>query len=159
MSRMRDFQIDAAAQADHEILTRIAIESKRHWKYPEEWIFGWLEDLTISPKYIEKNYVFKLSEKANGTIIGFCALEWREDTEELEVAHLWLKSRFIGKGLGKQLLEYGLKSMEQLPVRTVRVTSDPNALGFYKKFGFKENGFVESTPKGRLLPTLVFYLS
>ena len=156
---MNDFRIEVAETADHLQLSAIAIESKRHWKYPEEWIGGWKEELTIPPDYIKNNFVFKLTDESNHEVVGFCALEWNEEQKELEVAHLWLRPQSMGKNLGNHLLKTSLARVADLPARRVIVTADPNASGFYEKFGFRRTGYTKSTPAGRLLPNLVLEIA
>ena len=156
---MNGYLIKVADPSDHNQLTEIAIESKRYWKYPEDWIQGWIGELTIRSDYIDANFVFKLISKVDKAICGFCALKWDPGKAELEVDHLWLKSAFIGKNLGKFLLQTSLENVEDLPIKRITVTADPNALGFYEKFGFVQVGYTKSTPRNRLLPNLVFDLS
>ena len=51
-------QIVQARPRDAEALTRIAINSKRHWCYPESWIKIWVKVLTITPEFIQENETY-----------------------------------------------------------------------------------------------------
>ena len=156
---MKGFSLKVAIPQDHKMLTELAIESKRYWNYPEEWIRGWMPELTITPGYIQTHHVYKLTKDPGDHIIGFCALEWEPEKLELEIAHLWLKPAYIGKDLGRFLLDSSLNKVKALPVKSVKVISDPNAIGFYQKYGFLITEQVESTPPGRTLPCLVLEMT
>jgi N-acetylglutamate synthase-like GNAT family acetyltransferase len=151
---MNSFVVDPADPSDHQRLSEIALESKRHWGYPEKWITEWKDELTISTEYILTNKVFKLIDSSNNLVCGFCALVLDLEKEEVEVEHLWLLSSYIGQDLGKYLLQSCLDNISDNRIKRARVTSDPNALVFYRKFGFVEVGYTESSPIGRVLPNL-----
>jgi len=157
----KDYYIELAGPSDHEQLSEIAIESKRYWEYPEEWIRGWLEELTIQASYLQSQHthVYKLTRRSDNLICGFCALEWDSLTEEIEIAHLWIKPEFIGMNLGKLLLKISLDRVAYLGAKKITTIADPNATGFYEKFGFKTISHIESTPAGRLLPKMVLEMS
>lgn len=150
---MEGYKIIPADPQDNRILTDIALASKRYWGYPEDWIELWLPDLTITEEYILRHDVFKLVE--NGKICGFCSLEWDDEMKSLEVAHLWLLPAYIGKKLGRYLLQSSLDKVSKYPARSISVIADPNASEFYEKFGFSKVGNVESKPAGRYLPKMV----
>jgi len=149
-----NYEIKLAEQQDHAELTRIAFASKRYWGYPEEWIVGWTDDLTISPSYISDNYIFKIIELISKRICGFCAIEHHRYEMELEVAHLWIDPPHIGKSLGTNVFEFAIGNLDSLPFKKIVVIADPNAQGFYEKLGFINTGEVESTPSDRLLPVM-----
>jgi len=151
---MNSFVINPADPSDHQQLSEIALGSKRHWGYPEEWINEWKDELTIPTEYILANKVYKLVDTSDNSICGFCALVLDLEKEEVEVEHLWLLSAYIGQDLGKFLLQSCLDNISDYNIKRARVTSDPNALGFYRKFGFVEIGYTESSPIGRVLPNL-----
>ena len=57
-------------------------------------------------------------------------------------------------GIGRRLLEHGLRYCRAAGVRHVRVVSDPNAEGFYVGMGAVRRGWVDSSPAPRRLPLL-----
>lgn len=134
---------------DIEVLNLISLTSKRHWKYPEEWISVWKEDLTLDENDLLESSIIVL--EIRNVVKGFCAL--KEHSDHYEVLHLWLLPELIGKGLGKALLN---NSLEQVVLKEwpILVEADPNAEEFYKKQGFKTYGKKESFPKGRYLPLM-----
>ena len=142
-------RLERASQKDALLLSNIARHAKAHWGYPVAWLQCWKNDLTISPQQLEENftYVLLVDEK----IIGFCLIS--DERDFFEVDHCWITPEHIGKGYGFKLLSYAL-SHPGFQGKTFRVLSDPNARGFYEKFGFKFIRAIESQPKGRFLPLM-----
>ena len=135
---------------DIEILNKISIESKMYWKYPQEWIEKWKEDLELSVKDFKDQNIFKVEDEA-GFILGFCSI--KEHKEEYEILHLWIKPKFIGKGFGKLLL---IESIQTVAInnKPIVVEADPHAEEFYSKLGFKTFTKKKSYPPGRFLPVM-----
>ncbi len=134
---------------DQSHLNQISIASKKHWGYPDDWIAQWLEDLFISSETLIQNTV--QIAQVDERIIGFCCV--LEEEEYLAIAHLWILPEFIGKGYGKDLLNYTLGFLSHKG-KPIEVVSDPNAEEFYKKQGFNTIGRIESFPPGRFLPLM-----
>ena len=146
--------IRRSSSEDAATLTKIALDAKRHWGYPEHWIEHWEADLTISSDFIRDNHVYVAEE--NGEIRGFYALCLDGDKAELE--HMWIAPTHIGIGIGKELFLDAMERAAKLSVGAVEISSDPNALGFYKRMGATQIGEVDSPIDGqdRKLPRLKF---
>ena len=141
------------ANADEaSVLTNIALDAKRYWGYPENWIKHWESDLTISSDFIHDNHVYVAEE--NGQIQGFYALIVTGNTAELD--HMWVTPAFIGTGIGKELFLDAMERAASLKVNAVEISSDPNAAGFYKRMGATEIGETDASFGGvtRKLPRL-----
>lgn len=132
-------------------MTSIAKSAKAIWNYPQEWLELWEDDLTITPDLIRQYPTYMIL--MNNEIGGFCMLKTRDSGVEIE--HFWIHSAFQHKGLGKELLSFIL-SLLKGQCASLGVLSDPNAKGFYEKFGFVETHQVAGIPKGRQLPYLLF---
>ena len=128
-------KIRKAQPEEATTLTRIALDAKRHWGYPEHWINHWESDLTISPEFIANNQVY-VAEQA-GDIQGFYALCINHAKAELE--HMWVAPAHIGTGIGKELFLDAMEKAATLDVREIEIHSDPNAEGFYEKNGCQES--------------------
>jgi N-acetylglutamate synthase-like GNAT family acetyltransferase len=130
-------------------LNQISLLSKKHWGYPDDWIRHWTDGLTLSIDDLNTLKVTVL--EMDSEPVGFCAIAEHADAYEIE--HLWLLPEFIGKGLGRKLLQYVLNQiiLKKLPVI---VEADPNAEVFYAKQGFQTFDRKESFPKGRFLPVM-----
>lgn len=81
-----------------------------------------------------------------GEVIGFIGVA------DQKVEMLFLDPTYIGKGVGKQLMEFAL---ENLNVTGVDVNEqNRNAVAFYEKFGFKTYDRTEKDPEGKDYPIL-----
>lgn len=141
------------AHADHaETLTRIAIESKRHWGYPETWIQIWIPQLTISPEYILENETWLAS--INEEPAGFFAL--REEKGSWWLDHLWVRPDAMGQGVGATLFRHAMRRARACGASTLWIESDPNAQGFYERMGARKAGEHAGDVDGipRVLPVM-----
>ena len=141
-----------ASPEDASTLTTIALDAKRYWGYPENWIRHWQSDLTITPSFIRDNHVYVYED--DGEIRGFYALCVSGDKADLE--HMWVRPVMIGTGIGKELFLDAMERAAQLKVNAVEISSDPNAAGFYKRMGATQIGEIDSPIDGqdRKLPRL-----
>ena len=137
---------------DASTLTTIALDAKRYWGYPENWIRHWQSDLTITPSFIRDNHVYVYED--GGEIRGFYALCVSGDKADLE--QMWVRPVMIGTGIGKELFLDAMERAAQLKVNAVEISSDPNAAGFYKRMGATQIGEIDSPIDGqdRKLPRL-----
>jgi GNAT superfamily N-acetyltransferase len=150
--------IRPAVPAEADVLTALALASKRHWGYPESWIECWRQDLTITPDEIERN-VMACAEDDSGRVLGFYSLQ--RDADSFRLRHLWLSPSAIGHGLGRKLFEHAMARARALGAVELVIKSDPNAEGFYRHMGARREGqfFSRSTGTRRVIPRLVFSVS
>ena len=144
--------IRPASATESTTLTQIALDAKRHWGYPENWIKHWESDLTISPEFIDANHVYVA--EGEGEIRGFYALCLNGKKAELE--HMWVRPSYIGTGVGKELFLDAMERAAKMNVSEVELSADPNAAGFYERMGAQKIGEVDSTIDGqeRKLPRM-----
>jgi GNAT superfamily N-acetyltransferase len=150
-----DFEIRAALPADAAELTRIAHAAKRHWGYSEDLIDAWKADLTVGPDRMGAHPVYCAVQGAR--IAGFYALSRENDVYELE--HMWVDPFAMGRRIGAALFRHAASVARSAGGTKLRIASDPNAEGFYRKMGARPIGEVPSTPPGRTLPLLVLDLA
>ena len=145
-------EIRRALSADAATLTRIAMASKRHWRYPERWIELWTEALTITPELVLQNEVFAAATAE--AVAGFYALSGRARPAVLE--HLWVHPDYIGTGVGRALFDHAMERAASLGAEVVEIESDPHAEGFYLRMGARRVGQRVSSVDGqpRILPLL-----
>ena len=144
--------IRPASADEAAVLTKIALDAKRYWGYPEHWIKHWQSDLTITSDYISNNHVYVAEE--NGEIQGFYALCVAGKKAELD--HMWVTPARMGTGVGKEMFLDAMERAAKLDVSAVEISSDPNAAGFYKRMGATQIGEVDAPIDGqdRKLPRL-----
>lgn len=135
---------------DADALTNIALASKAIWGYTEAQVESWRDDLTITYDRIQNWKFYKYLEGEQ--IVGFHGLSFSSETAVLEF--LFVSPKCIGNKIGHQLLEHALYVAREKEVQEVIVLSDPNAKGFYEKYGFKKFKEEESSIEGRFLPWL-----
>ena len=87
-----------------------------------------------------------IAERENGTPVAFMG------TENSRLEMLFLSPLERGKGLGKQLLRYG---MANYGIREVTVNEqNPQAVGFYEHMGFRTYKRTECDEEGNPYPLL-----
>jgi GNAT superfamily N-acetyltransferase len=145
-------KISPASIDDAPTLTRIALQAKSYWGYPEHWITHWKDDLTITPEFIRDNHVYVIEDE--GEVKGFYALCVVGNRAELE--HMWVTPASIGTGIGKTLFLDAMDRAASLEVGSVELSADPNAAGFYRRMGATQIGETESVIDGhtRKLPRM-----
>jgi ribosomal protein S18 acetylase RimI-like enzyme len=145
-----------ARPGDAELLTRIAIEAKRSWGYPEHWIELWRELLTIRPEQISEQEIHLAP--INGKVIGFYALQ--VDGHELSLEHLWVLPEGMRGGVGRMLFEHAVERAKAMRFSLLKIESDPNAEGFYQRMGARRVGARSTQIFGRRreLPLLVYQI-
>lgn len=92
-----------------------------------------------------------IAEKEFGEPVAFMGL----DSNRLEM--LFLSPEVRGKGLGKQLLQYGIETynIQELTVNE----QNPQAVGFYEHMGFQTYKRTEYDEEGNPYPLLYMRLS
>ena len=137
--------------SDAFILTEIALKSKSFWGYSNELIESWRNDLTVTSTMISNSYTFKFL--VDDCIVGFYLLN-RPKEKSVQLEMLFVLPEFIGRGIGKKLLQHSFETALKQNVNSMILLADPNAEPFYKSRGFYEIDRKESTIVGRFLPVL-----
>lgn len=95
-----------------------------------------------------ENLVIAIS--GNGLIIGFMGIE----NKKLEM--IFIIPEKIGQGIGKQLIKYAI---QEFFIHEVSVNEqNKNAIGFYKRMGFKIYKRTDYDKQGRAYPLLYMKL-
>jgi ribosomal protein S18 acetylase RimI-like enzyme len=150
-----NISIRQARSTEARVLSGIAMAAKKSWGYPDHWLDLWGDMLNITPDFIENNHVWVATTTGN-TIVGFVAISIADDIAEVE--HLWIQPQAMRQGIGNALFRHCLDHCTTHNLKMIRIESDPNARGFYEKFGAKPAGQVNSIPAPRVLPVLTIEL-
>ncbi len=150
-------RIRRAHPEDAERLTAIALASKRHWNYPDEWIEAWRDDLTFTAAFVSEHAVY-VAVDANGSAIACYALV--SEGEGFRLEHVWVDPPHIGRGLGRTLFDHAMGMTQAAGATHVLIDSDPNAEPFYLRMGARRMGTIRADVCGvrRELPRLRFDL-
>ena len=138
-------------ESDAQELTEIALKSKSFWGYSNELLESWRNDLTVTSKMISNCAIFKFL--IDDHIAGFYILNPPKE-KSIELEMLFVLPKFIGKGIGKQLLQHSFENALKLNVNSMTLLADPNAVPFYESRGFYKIDKKESTIPGRFLSVL-----
>lgn len=144
--------IRLAAPDEAEYLSMLAVRSKAHWGYSDEFINACRPELTYDAHQMESNrFEFMVAERLE-VVVGFYASKCiDESTFELEA--LFVDPEFIGEGVGRLLIEHAVDNAAIRGGESLIIQGDPNAERFYlaagaKRIGSKASGSIP----GRMLP-------
>jgi GNAT superfamily N-acetyltransferase len=124
-------QIERAKPDEAATLTEIAFAAKRHWGYPEQWIAGWTDLLTVKPRLISEQETY--AAYVDGGTVGFYSL--RGGAARICLDHLWVLPQAMRRGVGRALFLHAVGRATALGFETLEIESDPNAAGFYERIG------------------------
>jgi N-acetylglutamate synthase-like GNAT family acetyltransferase len=93
-------------------------------------------------EHIKNNFVFIAIEGDN--IIGVVIL----DADNATITSLYIKESYIGRGIGKKLMEYIEQKAKKLGVRELKLYPTKFAENFYKRIGYKIKGKFIGTLNG-----------
>jgi len=143
--------IEKANSNDSEALTAITKKSKAYWGYSDARIELWDDLLTITKKYIEAKLVYKIV--IDGTAVGYYSF-FPENEYTVRLDNLFILPEYIGKGIGKLLMDDFMMRIATTGVKKVILDADPNAELFYTKLGFVKIGELKTSIKDRFLPVM-----
>ncbi len=135
-------------------MSELAIRSKGHWGYSEEFLEACREELTYSPEqFTDPRFAFLVAEEGDA-ILGFCALE-RVSPASMEINALFVEPSHMRRGVGRLLLQRAKGFARSKGIDALLTQSDPGAKEFYIReggvvVGEKESGSIP----GRMLPLL-----
>lgn len=147
-----------ARPSQSERLTRLAVQSKRHWGYPDHWIEAWRGELTVTPESISRSETWVAVR--SDSLVGYYMLRQADDGLA-SLDHFWVLPSAIGQGVGSCMMAHVLERARSCGWTQITVVSDPNAEGFYLKHGAIRTGVERGTVCGqeRVLPVLSFPIS
>ena len=91
-------------------------------------------------------------------VVGFYALEWL-DPSRAEVDALFVDPPFIGRGIGRLLMEHAIGVARKADCNLLIIQSDPFAVPFYEAIGAERAGQRDSASiAGRALPMYHLHL-
>lgn len=147
---IRPARVDEAAA-----LTELAMRSKAHWGYDDEFMAACRDELTIRPEHIPRVDVAEV----DGQVIGMVRLEPETPgpsgrlSGELE--DLFVEPDAIGTGVGRALFRHVVRRAAAQGMARLCFDADPNAEPFYASMGAVRVGESPSgSIPGRMLPRL-----
>ncbi len=144
------------AQAyEAELLSDLAFASKAYWGYSDEFMANCRDDLQVPTESCDAGLVSVAVDA--GRLVGYYRLSGQSPDGKLD--DLFVDPTYIGKGVGRELIEAASVQSRKLGFTALEIHSDPNAENFYLHIGAKKIG---ETPSGsipsRMLPLLTLNL-
>jgi len=132
-------------------ITRKDIEDKINLQTLEE------ESERARKTIVENPSIKTFVAKDNDKVVGILVVIKGEEINR--IGQLYVLSEYQGKGIGTQLMEKGLEWLgNDKDIEFEVATYNTNAINFYKKFGFVENGIgdnpVGQLPSGKKIPEI-----
>lgn len=144
--------IRPATPDEATLLSGLAMRSKSHWGYSEEFLASCREELTVDPKQTLGGRYDCVVAEIDRTIVGFYALE-ALSTAIVELDALFVEPEYIGRGIGRALIQHAIRTTAARGAATLLIQGDPHATRFYEAAGGRETGKRESNSiPGRYLP-------
>jgi GNAT superfamily N-acetyltransferase len=140
-----------AVPGEAAALSRLALRSKAHWGYDEEFLAACRAELTLRPEQCDG--VHTVVAERDAVLLGFYRLAGEAPVAEL--ADLFVDPTAIGHGVGAALMADAVQRARAQGVSRLVIDADPNAEGFYAHMGARRVGTVPSgSVAGRELPRL-----
>ncbi|WP_326795751.1 GNAT family N-acetyltransferase [Streptomyces sp. NBC_01808] len=144
-------QIRAARPDEAGELSELALRSKGHWGYDEDFLARCRAELTLAPGDIERRRTSVAEHR--GRILGFVTVQG--DPPDGELGMLFVDPPAIGTGVGRRLFQHAVAVAEALGFTRLEIGSEPYAEPFYRAMGATRIGTIPSgTFPGRTLPRM-----
>jgi len=150
----RPLHIRPARRGEASTLGALCVRSKAHWGYDAEFMRLSWRSLQIEPAAIGEGRVFVAADQDDKPLgVVDCAFLG----EDVDLMHLFVEPGALGRGIGRVLFATAIDWTRAQGRRTLLIASDPNAVGFYRRLGAVDAGWIpsEAVP-GRMLPLLKY---
>jgi GNAT superfamily N-acetyltransferase len=147
-------RIRPAREGEAPALGALCVRSKAHWGYDAEFMRLSWRSLQIDPAAIAEGRVFAAVDARDEPlgVVG-CALLG----DDVDLMHLFVEPGAPSRGIGRALFATAIEWTRAQGRRTLLIASDPNAVGFYRRLGAVDAGWIESEAiPGRMLPLLKY---
>ncbi len=137
-----------------DFVSNLALRSKGYWGYSQDFLDACKDELSISTdEFHNPKFHFRVIEQES-KIIGYYAICF-VTLNSYELDALFVEPLFIGKGIGKKLLDHAKALVLQLGGAKIVLQAEPNAERFYINEGANIVGKKKSLSfKGRYLSLL-----
>ncbi len=143
-----------AAPLDCQTLTELALRSKAHWGYSDEFMRACAQELEVTPDALSEAESIVVACTNNNQIAGYYSLIRESDTI-CELDAMFVDPGLIGQGIGKLLMQDAKVLARERGFSSMVIQSDPFAVGFYQANGAYQTGTKPSDSiGGRELPLL-----
>ncbi|MEX1295828.1 MAG: GNAT family N-acetyltransferase [Candidatus Limnocylindrales bacterium] len=146
-----------AGPEELEAITALAIRSKRHWGYSDEFMEALGPELTFRQADLDDEHTRVEVIEAAGRLIG--AIRMRRRTELAYLEDLWIDPTAIGHGYGRLGFERAVEIGREWGKGVLELEADPYAEAFYRHLGCVRVGMSPvATVPGRSVPVMRYAL-
>jgi GNAT superfamily N-acetyltransferase len=140
----------AARPDEADALSALALASKGHWGYDQDFLDACRDELTVDEADLPRIVVAETDRP-----VGWYSLRGTPPDGELD--NLWVHPSAIGTGIGRGLWEHAVRSARDMGMSCLRIEADPQAEGFYRAMGAGRVGDAPSgSIAGRIIPLMRF---
>lgn len=134
------------------LLSDLALLSKAHWGYSQDFLDSCRSELTVDPVQVASDSYQYFAAVEGDAVIGFYALKRLSD-DDYELEALFVAPEHIGTGIGRALITHAKRMLSEHGAARLIIQGDPNATQFYVAAGGRRIGARESgSIPGRHLP-------
>ncbi len=153
---MRSINIIKAPASSAATISALAVRSKAHWGYSDDFIQAVTAELSYSETELLKHLTY-LAQIEQQTV-GFYQLVALHSSE-VELEALFVEPDHIGTGIGRALFEHAVAQARRAGYQRMHIQSDPYAADFYTQQGCVQVGAKASLSiPGRMLPLMHYDL-
>ena len=148
----KSFRIREAFPQEANLLSRLALRSKGHWGYSQDFLDACRSELTVDASRLGTANYQCFAALDGDSIVGFYTVEsMSPGSYELEA--LFVEPEHIGCGVGRMLIQHAVRRLSERGVKRLIIQGDPHAIEFYVAAGARQVGTRESgSIPGRELP-------
>ena len=148
----KQMQFRNITRDDLREVSELGVRSKATWGYSDEVMAVFTEELTHDVELIDKNLeaiVACVEEK----IVGYFTLVRRKD-DSIELDFMFVRVESMLNGVGTAMMHEAVRLARSHGAEHLWLIADPNADGFYEKFGAKQTSEYQSSIPGRTIPVM-----
>lgn len=125
-------------------IRELIVRSMGHWARPPGYLEAARELMSLSAEDLERDEAWVV--EADGVVAGFYRLS--RDGEAAEIEEFHLEPAWIGRGIGRRMLEHAVPRARAMGARWLTWTTEANTLGFYRHMGGELTGTEPSGIEG-----------
>ncbi len=145
-------RIREAFPQEADLLSQLALRSKAHWGYSEDFLDACRSELTVDASRLGTDGYQCFAALDGDSIVGFYALE-STSSGIYELEALFVEPTHIGCGVGRLLIQHALHRLSERGAEKLIIQGDPHATEFYVAAGARQVGTRKSgSITGRELP-------
>lgn len=145
-------EIREARPLEAGALSQLAVRSKAHWGYSQDFLDACRAELTVEESRIGTDDYRCFVSVDGDSMTGFYALE-HAHAGVWELDALFVEPDHIGNGIGRALVQHAIRQATAAGADRLIIQGDPNAAAFYFAIGAKKVGTRASRSiSGRDLP-------